>query len=125
MQINIEKRHLIIFGLIVGGILILLSGIFVWAYGTSNPAVFGHSAGEIGVPTCTAGQVLTYTSAGWSCVVVSSGEPATIVKLQLGGKCPTIINYTCRAAYKSWGTENVGACTSLENGWYLCAYSLN
>jgi len=48
MQINIEKRHLIIFGLIIGGILILLSGIFVWAYGTSSPAVFGHSASEIG-----------------------------------------------------------------------------
>jgi len=48
MQINIEKRHLVIFGLIIAGLIVIVSGIFVIAYNSAgNPAVFGHSANEI------------------------------------------------------------------------------
>jgi hypothetical protein len=48
MQINIEKRHLVIFGLIITGLIAIISGIFVLAYNSAgNPDVFGHSANEI------------------------------------------------------------------------------
>jgi hypothetical protein len=43
MQINIEKRYV----LIILGIMFLLAGGLVYAIGGSNPTVMGHSAGEI------------------------------------------------------------------------------
>jgi len=47
ITINIQKKHLIV---LVASIA-LLSGIFAFAYGTSNPSYFGHSADEIGPGT--------------------------------------------------------------------------
>jgi hypothetical protein len=70
------------------GLVILLGSIFaVYAYGTSNPVVFGHSAGELeggggaacssgqvavgssckDVPSCGASQVLSYDGSSFSC----------------------------------------------------------
>jgi len=49
MQINIEKRHL----LLVLGALCLLTGTLVYAYGGSSPSVVGHSSGELQPPTVT------------------------------------------------------------------------
>ena len=44
MQINIQKRHLVI----IFSAIVLLGVIgYGIAYGTSNPSVFGHSAGEV------------------------------------------------------------------------------
>ena len=45
MQINIEKRLF----LILLGIMFLLVGGLVYAYGTSSPSSFGHSLGELGI----------------------------------------------------------------------------
>lgn len=42
--INIGKKHLYILALIT---VLLLTAIFATAYGSSNPAVFGHSEGEL------------------------------------------------------------------------------
>jgi len=42
--LNLEKKYF--FG-VLGAILILAISIGVYAYGTSNPAVFGHTLGEI------------------------------------------------------------------------------
>ncbi|PIN89596.1 hypothetical protein COU60_03225 [Candidatus Pacearchaeota archaeon CG10_big_fil_rev_8_21_14_0_10_34_76] len=44
MQINIEKKHAF---MILGAIFILSGVILVYAFGTNNPPVFGHSPGEI------------------------------------------------------------------------------
>ena len=74
---------------VIIALVVILGSIFaVHAYGTTDPAVFGHSAGEIGgggggtacaagevpvgssckiLPTCTAGQVLSYNGASFSC----------------------------------------------------------
>ena len=49
MQINIEKRAV----LAILGVIFLLAGTLVYAYGTSNPSAFGHTLGEIGRPTAT------------------------------------------------------------------------
>jgi len=43
MKIKFEKRDL----LWIAASVVLLSGIFAFAYGTSNPSYFGHSAGEV------------------------------------------------------------------------------
>ena len=44
IEVNLEKRY----AYLIIGLLILVFGFFVVnAYGTSNPAVFGHSAGEL------------------------------------------------------------------------------
>ena len=46
MKVNFNLKKEYVYGII--GLLILATGFFVVnAYGTSNPAVFGHSAGEI------------------------------------------------------------------------------
>jgi len=44
IRIHFEKRHLYVFGILTA---VLISGWLVNAFGTSNPAVFGHSAGEL------------------------------------------------------------------------------
>ena len=70
-RVNINLSNRILYSLITIGILILL-GIGVFAYGTSNPPVFGHSAGEIdGLPAAIPpGAVMAFNLAscpsGWS-----------------------------------------------------------
>jgi len=44
LELNIEKKY---FLAILSAVVILAAVFGVYAYGTSNPAVFGHSAGEI------------------------------------------------------------------------------
>jgi len=48
MQINIEKRHLVIFGLIIAGLIVIVSGIFVYAAWDTNKKVY-HSADDVKV----------------------------------------------------------------------------
>jgi len=43
LEASIDKRYF----LVVLGIMFLLAGGFVYAYGTSTPATFGHTAEEI------------------------------------------------------------------------------
>lgn len=45
MQINIEKRAM----MIILGVILLLAGALVYAYGGSQPSVMGHSLGELGI----------------------------------------------------------------------------
>jgi hypothetical protein len=47
MQINIEKRHLVVFGLIITGLIAIISTIFVIAYNTPPASYVGHTADEI------------------------------------------------------------------------------
>ena len=54
-------------------LVLVIVGVGVYAYGTSNPAVFGHSIREIGLPSCTNGQVLgVNSSGGWGCITPST-----------------------------------------------------
>ncbi len=91
IQINMSNKSF--YSLIVFGVLIL-AGIGVYAYGTSNPAVFGHSAGEIeglGELLIPSGAVMAFNLAscpsGWSTyasakdrVIVGSGSSYSLGK---------------------------------------------
>jgi hypothetical protein len=61
------------FYLLVGILVILVSFGIVYAYGGSQPAVMGHSFGEIDMPDCATGEALVKTSTGWGCENVGSG----------------------------------------------------
>lgn len=76
LTLNIEKRHAYLFV----GILIILTGILiVTAFNTNNPAVFGHSPGEIGPGTFLGDWYVFNGSIG------VSGESVTI-----GGNSPGV-----------------------------------
>jgi hypothetical protein len=68
--------------------IVILLAIGVYAYGTNNPSVFGHSIGELAPPTsCAANQVLTWTGSAWSCTTPSSASSMGIdwIKTARGG----------------------------------------
>jgi len=70
IQINFTNRWLYTF--IAIGILAAV-GIGVYAYGTSNPPVFGHSMGELAAPSgCVSNQVLQWSGTSWTCVTLPS-----------------------------------------------------
>jgi hypothetical protein len=72
-SINIHLTNRWLYTLIVLGIL-ALAAIGVYAYGTSNPSVFGHSAGELAPPSpCSSGQFLQYNGTGWVCATSGAG----------------------------------------------------
>jgi hypothetical protein len=65
IKINFTNRWL--YTLIAIGILAII-GVGIYAYGTNNPSVFGHSASELAPPTgCTSGQLLQYNGNTWVC----------------------------------------------------------
>ncbi len=73
IKIYFTNRWLYTF--IVIGILIAI-GVGVYAYGTSNPAVFGHSIGELAPPTgCASGQYLQYSGGVWVCTNIATSCP--------------------------------------------------
>jgi uncharacterized membrane protein len=47
IEVDINKKYF----MIVLGIIFLLAGTLVYAYGTSSPSVVGHSSGEIQLPS--------------------------------------------------------------------------
>ena len=79
MNINIEKKHLYIISAIIGVFAVM---IFVMAYGGTNPAVHGHSAGEIEFPSgaIIAFDTITSCPSGWT--QVAAGK--VIVGLNTG-----------------------------------------
>ncbi len=92
MHINIEKRYV----MIILGFILVLAGALVYAYGTSSPSTFGHSAGEIeGV-----------------CLTNGTGCPAqTHVSGGLYGYCQSVYSYGCSSAIvKSPATCSKGVC---------------
>ena len=71
IQVSISNKSF--YSLAVFGVLILL-GIGVYAYGSSNPAIHGHSINELTPPAgCAGGQVLGWSGANWQCVDMESG----------------------------------------------------
>ncbi len=66
-KINIKLANNGLYILIIIGILILV-GIGVYAYGTSDPPVFGHTINEVAPPSpCSANQFLKFSNASWIC----------------------------------------------------------
>jgi hypothetical protein len=61
MKIEVDKTYI----MIILGVMFLLAGTLVYAYGTSSPSVVGHSRGEIQPPTVSE---YSWTSSGssWS-----------------------------------------------------------
>jgi len=75
LKINITLSNRWLYTLILIGILIAI-GVGVYAYGTSNPAVFGHSSGELAPPSpCATDQFLKWNGASWVCGIPSQTPP--------------------------------------------------
>lgn len=125
IRLNIEKGHVF---LIVGAILLLAVAVIgVYAYNSSpaNPAVMGHSINEIdGIPTCVAGQALTKTATGWSCIASGGGSSFTIVASAWTGWGGPDITENCPSGYNiiggtcSWDDSDGawGDALSFQNG---------
>jgi hypothetical protein len=58
---------------------IILLGIGVYAYGTSNPANFGHTTGEITWPSCASGAYLTVSGGAVVCTTPAGGSAGIAV----------------------------------------------
>ncbi|RJQ21029.1 hypothetical protein C4580_03335 [Candidatus Woesearchaeota archaeon] len=61
VQIRIEKRHMLVFLLVA---VLTLGSVLVIAFGGTNPAVLGHTVGELQGTTCPGTQKLTVDGAG-------------------------------------------------------------
>ena len=67
LQIKINLTNRWLYALITIGILMVV-GVGVYAYGTSNPSIFGHSVNEVGFPTdCQVGEFLKWDGNSWIC----------------------------------------------------------
>ncbi|HPD81572.1 MAG TPA: hypothetical protein PK357_00550 [Candidatus Pacearchaeota archaeon] len=99
--------------------MVVLLAIGVYALGTNNPSVFGHSAGELAPPTsCSANQVLTWTGSAWACT--SPGATDSRFWINGSGLCynaPATCKFEteyCNQAF--YGSVNYGAvCSSLPS----------
>jgi len=70
-NINFTNRFIYTF---VAFVFILIIGIGVFAFGTSDPSTFGHSADEFAPPVgCLVNQVLQWDGVNWICAGFSSG----------------------------------------------------
>jgi len=96
MQINIEKKAV----MILLGIVLLLAGGIVYAYGTSSPSAFGHSLGELGI-----------RESGYSIFVESAGTSYH--------NCVT----TCNSEIKLANSTIIQTCYSYTNGQKQTAFS--
>ncbi len=65
INIHFSNRWLYTF---IAILIIAAIGVGIYAYGTSNPSVFGHSSGELAPPAgCTNGQFLQWNGNAWVC----------------------------------------------------------
>ena len=130
-RIILSNRTLYTF--ITLGVLVLL-GIGVYAYGTNNPQIFGHSIDELAAPLgCTSGEFLQWSGSQWTCATVNvsadpgfdlvNGQHSSSQCTDLGG---TVVDdgtgiLMCRlsgascptgwARYNYWGTTQATTCT--------------
>jgi hypothetical protein len=73
-EIKIILSNRWLYTLIALGVLAVIA-VGVWAYGTSNPSVFGHSIGELEL--CAEGQTIKVVNGTWTCVDMFVGEAET------------------------------------------------
>lgn len=55
--------------ILLGAFAVILFGVGISAFGTSNPSNFGHSFAELEQPSgCLAGEVVSWTGSAWDCI---------------------------------------------------------
>jgi hypothetical protein len=87
IEINVNKVY---FMFTLFFILLIVGSLVVYAWGTNNPSVFGHSSGEIiGALSCSQGQALSVDSNGWKCVDVGLSEENMG---EIGGNAVCVLN---------------------------------
>ncbi|MBU0959343.1 MAG: hypothetical protein KKB31_05350 [Nanoarchaeota archaeon] len=90
MRIGIGKRVEINFSnrfvyTIVTIAVLILAAIGINAFGSDDPQVFGHSAGELAPPLpCNVNQVLQWTGGGWACVDLLSVDINSLQRRVMG-----------------------------------------
>jgi hypothetical protein len=58
-------------------LIVFISGLsLTYAYGGTSPAVMGHNLAEIGIPTCSNGQILSYSSGNLICANLPTQSPS-------------------------------------------------
>jgi hypothetical protein len=77
VKFNINLSNKTFYLLIAILAVLVVSGV-AFAYGTNNPAVMGHTPGELDASQCANGQVLKKISGVWACGDVSSGGGASL-----------------------------------------------
>lgn len=104
-----KNRSRVLFFLVLavlGGI--LLGGVFVLAYGTNNPPVFGHSFGEIEIDYIQVQKRVTGTcSSGSSIRVINSQGQVTCETDDVGYEGAVVID-----AYWTWLWNSPPSCPS-------------
>ena len=100
---------------ILGVVLVIALGAFVYAYGTNNPSNFGHTGGEISGARVS----------GWERVAQATGAPCGTItatcpsgKIAVGGGC----SYGSQASYQR--VIRASYPTSSGNGW-TCSFDNN
>jgi len=71
IKINLSNK---LFYSLIAVFAVLILGIGVYAYGTSNPSVMGHSMNEVQPPTQCNGYLKYDSSNGWTCEDVSVSD---------------------------------------------------
>jgi len=118
VEVKISKNNIFV----VIAVIAFLGSIFaVYAYGTSNPAVFGHSAGEIegigsGGTSCASGQI----AVGSSCKSLPSPSCTVSQALSYDGNSFSCKDVTLTAPAYKWTkvcgkttTSGAGVCASV------------
>ena len=112
IEVNISKKYLII---IIAVVVIAAAIVGVIAnHGTSTPNP-GHDLEEIGgIPTCGAGEVLTHTGIGLTCVTDQTGGGVGSLDQKVfskTGTTGTVVSDPCSSGYIRSGCSggNVGA----------------
>jgi hypothetical protein len=98
IELKINLSNKVVYSLIVIGILVII-GVGVWAYGTSEPSNFGHSLGEL--ETCDDGETLMMVNEEWTCV--SQGSSIELVsgplnnKIVIFSKAYSVVRHSCKS----------------------------
>jgi len=75
VEVAVEKRHVYVFGVLTA---LVLGGLLVNAFGTSNPSVFGHTLSELEGTACSGFDKLTVNSTGSLACATDQNSGGTI-----------------------------------------------
>ena len=123
IEVDIKKKYF--FTLL--SLFIVLSVVAVGvAFGTNNPAEFGHTLGEVQLPACTEGQVLKVVGGVWTCgssgAVTSVSGTGDIVVSGTGDRIVKLNAQSCGSGNVIEGVDSSGnfICSSAPQspGWF-------